>query len=518
MDAEELFRQANKLHKEKKFAEALELIKEVKRLSPMSLGTYVLELSVFADMKRHVKVIGAIQKILPHIKAADPEARELVADILDMLGHEQMELGLNDMALTNLKLSAQLSSKNSRTKYRFSSVIFCANHVENFSAEDFNILYASFKKCFADVKPFPKKFYRHERIRVGFISADLYFHVAMVWGWALVAGLDKNRFATYFYSAGKRSDKVGEYLHEHADGWRDISGLTDEQAAQLIRDDEIDIFFDLAGYTKDNRIEIAAYRPAPVQISGVGYMNSTGLNDVDYFLTDVHCAGDPKYFTEKLLILPQTHICYAPVTNYKPAEEPPCVKNNFVTFGSFNKWNKITPTIFRTWKKILDAVPNSRLILKNKILTTDDERNFAVEQLKNFGFDVERVELRPFSKEHMREYNDIDIALDTFPYTGGVTTCEALYMGVPLVSLYGDRHGSRFGLSILANVGLEDLAVDNTDAYIARAVMLANDWELLRLLRKNLRGMLKNSPLMDAKTYIRNVQEAFVKILDDARK
>ena len=163
----------------------------------------------------------------------------------------------------------------------------------------------------------------------------------------------------------------------------------------------------------------------------------------------------------------------------------------------------------------MDAVPNSRLILKNFIFNTEGNRNFARNRLKTVGIDVSRVELRGYTTEYLHEYSDVDIALDTYPYTGGVTTCEALFMGVPVVSLYGDRHGTRFGLSILKNVGLEELAVNSYDEYINHAVKLAGDWELLKVLRKNLRGIMRKSPLMDAKNYIREVETAFIKILRD---
>ncbi|MBQ6005295.1 MAG: hypothetical protein IJL14_03495, partial [Selenomonadaceae bacterium] len=202
----------------------------------------------------------------------------------------------------------------------------------------------------------------------------------------------------------------------------------------------------------------------------------------------------------------------------EPAYYPPCIKNKFVTFGSFNQFRKMTDSMLTAWKKILDAVSNSRLLLKHKIFNTADGKNFVCERLKNLGFDLARVEMRGFSKNHLAEYADIDIALDTFPYTGGVTTCEAIYMGVPVISLYGDRHGTRFGLSILNNVGLYELAVDSYDEYIKRAVALAGDWELLTILRRTLRTMMKKSPLMDSEGYVRDIEKAFVKILNDERE
>ena len=513
INVKELYEKAHGLYEAKKFDEALELVEEMKRLNPKFSVAYLLEVAIWDKLKCYVKLVAAIEKILPHIKISDPQGRETAADFFDILGHAQKELAMPEAALKNIKFAAQMTSKNDWTQHRWGAAIFCANCVENFSVEDFNVLYASLKKCFADIKPFPKKIYNHEKIRVGFLSADFKWHAAMFWSWALLIGLNKNYFETYLYSAEKKSDVITGYLRDNADGWRDISDLTDKQAAQMIRDDEIDILFDLSGYTKNSRLEVALYRPATVQISGIGYMNSTGLDAVDYFLTDEYCAGNPDYFTEKFLIMPHSHICYVPTTDLAPAAEPPCVKNGYVTFGTFNKFSKITDSILRAWKKILDAVPNSHLILKHKIFNTDDGKNFVRDRLKIFGFNLAAIDLRPYTADHAADYNDVDIALDTFPYTGGVTTCEALWMGVPVVSLFGDRHGSRFGLSILSNIGLGELAVDSYDAYVKLAVALAGDRDLLKVLRQNLRGMMKNSPLMDSNSYMRDVQEAFVTVL-----
>ena len=163
-------------------------------------------------------------------------------------------------------------------------------------------------------------------------------------------------------------------------------------------------------------------------------------------------------------------------------------------------------------------MPNSRLLLKQKIFDTNDGKTFVANRLKSFGIDVERVEMRGYSKDHLRDYNDVDIALDTFPYTGGITTCEALYMGVPVVSLYGNIHGTRISYSILKNVGLDALAVDSIDDYVAIAVGLSKNWDLLTQLRKNLRGMMESSPLMDSANYVRAIEKAFITILDAERK
>ena len=511
MNILEKYQRALDLYKAKKFSAALDFVDELKILAPDWKKTFLLEAYIRREQGAYLEEFSLLSELLPRFDFKKPDEKILAAEALSLFGAVNRELGKIPEAVESFKLSAMLEGVGDKACAEISNALFAANAYENFSAEDFRELYAEYKKYSADVVPFARKFYRHEKIRVGFISADFCWHVVMAWSWALLTELNKNFFETYCYSAGKDSDSVTKHLRGVADCWRDISELNDLDAAKIIRADEIDILLDLSGHTSGNRLRVVKYHPASVQISGIGYMNSTGLEAVDYFLSDIYCAGNENYFVEKILRLPRSHICFETPIKLEVAA-PPCIKNNFVTFGSFNQFAKVTDSILRAWKKILDAVPKSRLILKHKIFNTDDGKNFVSERLKNFGFDLARIEMRPYTANHAAAYNDIDIALDTFPYTGGVTTCEALYMGVPVISIYGDRHGSRFGLSILANVGLAELAVDNFDAYIARAVMLAGDWELLRLLRKNLRGMLKKSPLMNSEIYIRDIEAALIKI------
>jgi len=502
------------LYKARKFDAALKIVYELKTAAPHWKKAFLLEAYIRREQGEFVKEFLSLTELLPRFEFKKPGEKSLAADALSLFGSVNRVLGNVAESVESFKLSAMLDGGGVKSCTEISNALFAANSAENFSAEDFRELYAAYKKYSADITPYPRRFYAHKKIRVGFLSVDFQWHVVMAWSWALLTELDKNFFAVYCYSGVKEPDNVTNHFRATVDVWRDIASLTDAQAAQLIRDDEIDILFDLGGHTADNRLRVAAYRPASVQISGVGYMNSTGLDATDYFLSDVHCAGKSSpYFTEKLILLPQSHICYEPPTKLELAAAPPCLANGYVTFGSFNQFGKVTDSILRAWKKILDAVPDSRLILKHKIFNRSDGRDFVSGRLKKFGFDLRRVEMRGYTANHLAEYADVDIALDTFPYTGGVTTCEALYMGVPVVSLYGDRHGTRFGLSILTNVGLEALAVDSFDAYVERAVALAGDWELLQVLRTNLRGMMKKSPLMDSAGYARAVGEAFITIL-----
>ena len=517
MNIREMYLKAKEKSEAKKYTAALKILEEIRLVAPNYKQAYALEAEIWNARKNDLKEYYALKKLLPLLDFSSPKGKNFAMKVFALIGKTCGTLALNEDGLKYCCLALDLEDTEKIPFAAIENAFFLANVSKNFSVADLHAFRDKFKKRLPD-KPFPKQFYSHQKIRVGFISGDFHLHPVINWSWPLMKGLDKNLFETYCYSNDKTKDKVNKYLRSTVYGWRDIYDLKEEEAAKLIREDEIDILFDLGGHTASSRLQVAAYRPASVQIVGIGDVFSTGLECFDYFLSDIYCAGDESYFTEKLIKLPHSHICYEPTSTMAPVASPPCLKNGFVTFGSFNQFGKITDRMLGAWKKILDSVPDSRLILKNRVIRMEGGKEFIGKRLKNFGFDLARVEMRPYTMGHLSEYNNMDIALDTFPYTGGVTTCEALHMGVPVVSLYGDRHGSRFGLSILKNVGLDELAVDSYDEYIKRAIMLANDWELLTLLRKNLRLMMKRSPLMDSKGYVREVEDAFIKILNDERQ
>ena len=279
--------------------------------------------------------------------------------------------------------------------------------------------------------------------------------------------------------------------------------------------EEVDILVELGGHTAGNALPVFAYRPARVQLSGIGYFNSTGIYECDGFLSDIYCAPEEisPYFTEKLLHLPHTHFCYQPYKTFPKVSPPPCLQNGYITFGSFNNFAKVNDGMLHLWREILLRVTNSRLILKHQLLGTEEGRAYTLNRLKKLQLPIERIELRPYAKDYLQEYADMDIALDTAPYPGGLTTCEALYMGVPVVVLSGNRHGARFGKSFLSNLGLAELAAETADQYVNIAAAMAGDRELLLALRQNLRRMMQASPLMDAHGYMRDVEHLYRKIL-----
>jgi len=381
--------------------------------------------------------------------------------------------------------------------------------------QDLFTKHLGYNDLFKDVKRFThdKRKHRHQKLRIGYISPDFRAHVMSHFLWPFLATYDHDAFEVYVYSIGKE-DQYTRTFKTLVDKWQNLQGIVYEQIAATIYADAIDILFDLAGHTSNSGLPVLAYKPAPIQISGLGYMTTTGLQEVDYFLTDGYV--DPpglneKYFVEELLRL-TTQFCYTGEDNWPESIEAPCRKRGWVLFGVFNHFGKITDEILQAWKTILMRVPKSQLLIKGQVLGDHltVERIYA--EWENKGMPMDRIIFEPSSSDYMLRYLDVDIALDTYPYPGGGTTCDALYMGVPVISCYGERHSSRFGYSILCNIGLSELAAASIDEYIEKAVALANDGELLDMFHQKLRQFMKKSPLMDSVGYIQEVEAYYKEI------
>lgn len=354
---------------------------------------------------------------------------------------------------------------------------------------------------------------RQRKLRIGYISPDFREHVCLYFVYGLLTNANKERYTIYAYAANLEDD-YSRLLAGKVDEWRNIYGLSPQQAADVIFDDKIDILIDFSGHGKNNCLPVLAYRPAPVQISGIGHFASTGLSQVDYFLSDKFLAakGAQDGFTEKLLLLPHSHLCYMPMTDSPISPMSPSRKNGYITFGSFNNFTKLSADVLQVWREILRRVPEAHLLLKAEVFSYAESAEYAKAKLKAAGLPMDRVECRPFTHDYLEQYQDMDIALDTFPYPGGGTSCDALYMGVPLISLAGTSQGERFGVSLLTNLGLSELCADDYAGYVERAVLLACDDELLQNLHENLRLRMENSPLMDVKQYTADVEAGYEEI------
>ncbi len=508
-DAESMFGAANEIFElDKNSAEGYAILAEAN----LYLGDLEAaeKFARLADNLRSRLILGGIAaenfnlaeefKIL---NAVINDAREIHADKILYKALIFMTNGLYlagdaKTAAEYLREASTLTENVERAAELYSKHLFFKNYnepVQKSVAQDFN-------KFFANIQPYTyKKNYSHKKIRIGYISPDFRQHAVANFILPLIRNFDAEKFSVTCYQTGK-SDFVTAKLQSKKIHWRNLQNLDAATSARIIFEDAIDILVDLSGHSQNSCLPILAYKPAPIQIVALGYTSTTGLNAVDYFLSDKISGGGE--FTEKILQLDGCHLCYAPILKMPAINH---VENNCVTFGSFNNFAKVTDAVLELWLKILRAVPNSRLILKNKTCSIESGREIILRRMKDFPRD--RIELRPYSKDYLAQYNEIDIALDTFPYNGGLTTCEALYMGVPVITLRGNYHGSNFGASILTAAGLPELIAENPDDYIKKAVELSqrhSDYH------KNLRERLKNSALMDGRKYLRELEKIYCEV------
>lgn len=360
---------------------------------------------------------------------------------------------------------------------------------------------------------------RNDRpLRVGYVSPDFRSHpVARLFAPALLQH-DRRVVTAVCYSDVEKPDELTERLRQHADEWYDVRNLSDAQLAEKVRRDRIDILVDLTGHMALKRLLVFARKPAPVQVTCIGYPDTTGLRTIDYRISDsVHDpAGETeRYHTEALVRLGPCCWCYDP-TNADPAGEastpavapPPADRRaGFVTFACTNRPVKITAPVLALWAQILQNVPHSRLLI---LADSGSERTLA-ERCRQQGIDGSRLEFagRRSRGRFLELHNEFDVLLDTFPYNGHTTTIDALWMGVPTVSIRGRTHVSRAGASVLSAVGFRDLVATSPEGYVETAVALAQNPERLRELRSGLRQRMKSSSLMDTSRFARALEEAF---------
>lgn len=353
------------------------------------------------------------------------------------------------------------------------------------------------------------------RLRVGFVSGDLRMHPVALFLESVLANLNPTRVEVFAYATTALEDEVTQRLKADCAGWVSIVGMSDEFAARRIHADGIHVLIDLAGHTAHNRLSLFAWKPAPVQVSWLGYFASTGVAAIDYLLADRGSVPEhlQSQFTEAVWYLPHTRLCYTvPMAQPHLDVAPlPAVRNGHVTFGSFQTIGKLNDEVLLAWAQILGAVPESRLRIQAKQLDRPEIRNKLLERLTHAGIAAERVSLvPPAARElYLVAHNQVDIILDTFPYPGGTTTCEALWMGVPTLTLTGETLLSRQGVSMLTCVGLDDWVATDMADYVARAVRYACDLESLAQTRAGLRKQALASPLFDAPRFALDLEAAF---------
>jgi predicted O-linked N-acetylglucosamine transferase (SPINDLY family) len=326
----------------------------------------------------------------------------------------------------------------------------------------------------------------------------------------LLLGHDRERFEVICYSDVEKEDALTARMRGAASAWRDIRGMPDEAVARQVEADGVEILVDLTMHMAHNRLRVFAYKPAPVQVTYLAYVSSTGMTSMDYRLSDPYLdpVGEERGYVEETVRLPTSYWCYQQSLATPEVGELPSLKAGRVTFGSLSNFCKVNDRAVEAWGRILARVPGSRLMLW---AGEGKHRERVWRQMEGLGVERGRVEFVKFEPAagYFGRYGEIDVGLDPFPYAGGTTTCDALWMGVPVVTLAGKLGVGRGGVSILSNVGLKELIAQNVEQYVEIAARLAADVEKLKGLRAGLRERMQRSPLMDAQRFVREVEGAY---------
>jgi predicted O-linked N-acetylglucosamine transferase (SPINDLY family) len=349
------------------------------------------------------------------------------------------------------------------------------------------------------------------KLKIGYLSADFRGHVVMKFAEEVITSHNKDRFEVFCITPHPGEDETTRRIRSKVDHWRDITGIEDIDAAGLLRSDELDIIVDLMGHSSVQRLPLLGRRVAPVQISWCGYSGTTGVDTVDHIIVDDIIAppGERVFFVEEPIRLPHSYVSFTP-RNFPEIRPLPFDRNGYITFGCMNNPSKVNKYVLSWWAQILKAVPHSRILMRYHLLGDPlvDERLARV--FRNAGIPPERLDMRSGGHDFLSAYNEVDIALDSFPYNGTTTTCEALWMGVPVITLRGDRFVARVGASLLTNTGMSDLIAENPKEYIEKAIALADDPERLMRFRDEAREILPTTPVYNPKGFVKHLEQAYV--------
>jgi len=522
-------------------AEAVPLLREAVRLWPIYGQTYYNLGTALRHLGRMAEAAEAYRQAV----RLRPEYPKAAFGLAFAAG----ELGDADEAITFFRRILETRPELPGIR---SAVLYTLHYCPHMDAEALYREHVEWGRLFCD--PVKDQIPAHgndrdpdRRLRVGYVSPDLREHTVPHFITAALKLHDPANFEVFCYSDVEKPDAITQKLKGMVERWRETRQLKGPDLEKLIRQDRIDILVDLRGHAADNRLTLFAHKPAPIQVNMVGYFNTTGLTTMDYRITDEH--QDPpgmteKYHTEKLARMPHSCWCYTPAEDAPEVVEPPALKNGYVTFGSLNKIVKASEPCAKLWAHVLAAVPNSRLLLP---AAEADAENVAQppsavsgrrpesnggfppaggtqpraampqaspvrERLRRLGLPFDRVGVlgkTATGSKYLQRFNQIDIALDTFPFNGITTTCDGLWQGVPCVSLAGGTSVSRAGRSILRAANLAELAVDVPEAFIRAAVELATDLGRVRELRLSMRQRLLAAPLLDHVGFARDLESAY---------
>ena len=486
-----------------------------------AIAAYRQAIAIKPDYAEAHSNLGNALKNQGKLEAAIASYRQAIATDPDLAeAHSNLGIALSNQGKLEEAIASyrQAIATNPDLAEAHSNLLFCLNYDDKSTAAQLFAAHREWDERYGRPLSRPTVYANEReterRLRVGYVSPDFRQHSVAYFLEPLLKGHDRQAVEVFCYAEVRQPDSVTARLHGLADHWLTTVGLSDDELAERIRADGIDILVDLAGHTAHNRLPVFARKPAPVQATWLGYPNTTGLEAIDYRLVDAVTdpAGEADaWASETLVRLEGGFLCYGGLRDAPEPTAPPCLNAGTVTFGSFNNPAKVSAATFDAWARLLARLPQARLLLKGKPFA-DATRALFLAHLGERGVAAERVELvawLPNNAAHLALYDRIDIALDPFPYNGATTTCEALWMGVPVVTLRGDRHAGRVGASLLGQIGLPDLIANSVEEYVEIALALAGDPGRLHDLRRSLRPRLAESPLCDGHAFARKVEVAY---------
>ncbi|MFN0317290.1 MAG: tetratricopeptide repeat protein [Burkholderiales bacterium] len=491
---------------------ALECFERVAALRPDNPDGYAMLGTTYWLKGEHEKAAKAGAEALLR-NAQYPPVLNLQGNLAILAGRVKEALGWYEKAVSNDPAYADA----------FDNLLFVSNYHDEMSADR---LCRQHRQWGENVIAYPRLARERRqnpgKIRIGFVSPDFRNHSVAFFVEPIFANLDRTRFELHLYSSDRRMDAISKRFSDYATQWTNITALGDEPAAEMIAQDEIDILIDLAGHTAGNRLGVFARRPATVQITYLGYPTATGLPAITHRLTDwfTDPAGSEALSCEEPVRLSASYFCYQPPADAPEVSVLPAAAQGHITFVSFNNLAKISPTTIRLWAQVLKAVPDSTLLLKNRGLSDESVQRATSERLASAGAGAARIRYSAWegsTQSHLALYGGADIALDTYPYNGATTTCESLWMGVPVVTLRGTTHASRMGASILSAAGYPHLITGSEEEYVARCAAMASDIAALARMRQGMREQVRNSALMAHAAFTRNFEAVLCELLSSPK-
>jgi predicted O-linked N-acetylglucosamine transferase (SPINDLY family) len=449
--------------------------------------------------------------------AVEPDS----AAVLTNLAITLSDMGRTEEARELFQRAHQLAPDNARAH---SHLLVIQHYLAGATLESLGKAHAEWNRRHADKLTMSRRRYPSagtldRPLKLGLVSRDFRRHPVGFFLAAVLESLDRGRFEVTCYADQVECDEMTQRLQAAARGWRSVHFSSDSEIAEMVRHDQIDILVDLAGHTAGHRLLVFARKPAPVQGTWMGYVGTTGLPAIDFLISDRYHTpvGMEDCFAEEVLLLPDGYVCYSPPPNAPPVNELPARNAGILTFGSFNNPAKLSEETVVMWGEILRRT-ESRLLLKYPGLDSRGATNHILDRFAGHGIDVRRINLEGAAPHHelLARYHALDVALDTYPYSGGLTTCESLWMGVPVVTRPGDTFASRHALSHLSNAGLPELVAQNAERYVELAIDLATDTHRLAQFRSELRDRVARSRLCDSQRFTRAFEEVLLKVWQKA--